>query len=190
MEDYYARNSIDDQRRELILQRLEEERQSRRQHVREGTIEQFQLEDITDSNNYSHYDNPYYEEQQMSEMKDPSQILYMEPDEEYQNYAHPEMIYDVQQEYYEQEQPIQSYPYPNQMHHYQQPQEHFGYNPENLYDPNTMQCLVQPDVNKENQRTFDNISNNKIKPYKKQKPHERLSKHNYVSDSGRKNCNR
>lgn len=187
MEDCYV-SSIDNQRRQLILQRLEEERQLRRQHIREGTIEQFHLEDITDSNNYSqyydenNYNRQWNEEQQMSEMKDPSQILLMEPDDEYDNYPQPEMIYQMQQDYYEQEQPLQMYSHPSQMQYYQQPIENFGYNPENLYDPNTMQSLVHSDKNKENQRSYDNVNNNKNRKHKKSKLHERLAKHKFVVD--------
>jgi hypothetical protein len=57
----------------------------RRQHVREGTIDQFRLEDITDFNNnysqnYSDYQDP--DDSKMDGMKDPSQILLLSPGED------------------------------------------------------------------------------------------------------------
>ena len=36
MEQFYPQNPVDEQRRQLIMQRLEEERELRRKHIREG----------------------------------------------------------------------------------------------------------------------------------------------------------
>lgn len=159
MSEYYPRNPIDEERRRLILERLEKERELRRQHVRDGTIDQFQLEDITDSNNYSnaYNSNAYYpDESQMSDMKDPSQILLLDPEEEEaQDYYLPNPETQYQVVYQQPYEVPQMHPQPEQMH--QMPYSEFGFNPENLYDPNTMQSFVHGDMNKENKRDVDNV---------------------------------
>lgn len=163
MEDYYTRNSLDDERRRLILQRLEQERQLRRQHVRDGTIDQFKLQDITDVNNCSENYSQHYnlDNSRMSGMRDPSEIMMID-DEEDAN----EDLYGQEQDadYYVAFQRFpqnvpQMHPHPNQM--MKIPDCQFGYNPENLYDPNTMQNVFYPEMGQENSRDIENINPHK-----------------------------
>ncbi|CAI2385956.1 unnamed protein product [Moneuplotes crassus] len=210
-------------RKELILQRLEKERELRRQHIREGTIEQFQLEDFSDNNysgNYESYRSDEYQNQQISEMKDPSQILLLEPDdyhenemyEEYQpEYGHqiPNINNEAMMQGYNPGQPMihsykQAQPMMQQYNHEQPIMQHhnqeepmiysyndpineeeyneFGFNPENLYDPNTMSELHHSDRNKENET---NLTNNP----KKKSTKRRNPKHNFKPQKcTRKSC--
>ena len=158
-------------RKQLILERLEQERELRRQHIREGTIDQFQLEDISDANQYSHnYDhyNIEHQEEQFSEMRDPSQILLLEPseDDEIERYHQREAQYTYQE---------QSLPQPQEIPQsldYNEPQEEnldyngFGFNPENLYDPNTMQNIEYSEQNKENVRNNDRKRSHQVINFK------------------------
>ena len=159
------------QRKQIILERLEREREMRRQHIRDGTIDQFQLEDFSDVNNQSdnYYQNEQYEENQMSEMKDPSQILLLEPqeEEEMERYSIPQAIYEnpMQDNQYTSE--MEEHKYPEEVQPYPYEEENmdynaFGYNPENLYDPTTMQSLEYSDANKENMRNEFNTKSRKV----------------------------
>lgn len=194
MEAFYARNSLDDSRRQMILQRLERERELRRKHIKDGTIDQFELEDITEiSSATPQQQNMFYGDRMgLQGMKDPSQILmnsyddhYDQPDDDEPYQISPDNEYNRRYEYDQPRMVQNSVPYGQ-----------FGYNPESLYDPQeARQSAEHFDVNKENMRQayntqeYQHIDEEQLRKTK-QKFHERLSKHRFVTNSGAKKCNR
>jgi len=174
-----------------------------------GTIDQFVPTDITDLNNSSpSYSNQQYDiSDKMTGMRDPGEILLMTPsDDENDVYNAPYQACNMPQPNFQKSMDAQ-YRVTYQ-HHYNEPQNNdaedpsqlpemyepdkFGYNPESLYSQDAVPNIHQY-PGKENYRSFQNVQKSydeeQLKKTK-QKFHERLAKHRFVSNSGNKKCKR
>ena len=189
MDSFYPRNQVDDDRRQMILRRLEQERELRRKHVKDGTIDQFKLEDITNYSNSQSQQNMYYSDStQMFGMKDPTEILLnpnseeVDPNEDISYQVPPT---DSRQRSFD-NQYMMSYP--------QNVNNNCGFNPESLYNENMSENQIYLDRNNRITTNIYNTQEYQIDEDKlretKQRFHERLSKHRFVSNSGAKKWNR
>lgn len=185
MDSFYPRNSIDESRRQMILQRLEMEREQRRKHVKDGTIDQFKLEDITNNSNNQSQQNMFYTNStQMYGMKDPTEIL-LNPS----NFE-AEQIEDNSDQMSACEYKHQSFDSQYNVSYGQNPNINYGFNPESIYNQNYSE---NQSYNSKANKTTNNLYKTQDfhdddDPLRetKQKFHERLAKHRLVTTSGTK----